>query len=72
MEKKIKLHILSTGNGGAIKYYNTCFAIENNGEYFLVDGGGGNQILNQLEYANINISKIHNIFLSHNHILTTF
>lgn len=63
----MKLHILGTGNGGAIKCYNTCFAIENNNEYLLVDGGGGNQILNQLEKANINISKIHNIFLSHIH-----
>ena len=63
----MKLHILGTGNGGALKCYNTCFAIENGGEYFLVDGGGGNQILNQLESANIDICKIHNIFLSHNH-----
>ena len=63
----MKLHILGTGNGGATKCYNTCFAIENNEEYFLIDGGGGNQILNQLEFSNIDINKIHNIFLSHNH-----
>ena len=63
----MKLHILGTGNGGALKCYNTCFAIENNNEYLLVDGGGGNQILNQLQKAQINILDIHNIFLSHNH-----
>ena len=63
----MKLHILGTGNGGALKCYNTCFALENDGEYLLVDGGGGNQILNQLEFANIEVAKIHNIFLSHNH-----
>lgn len=63
----MKLHILGTGNGGALNCYNTCFAIENNGEYFLVDGGGGNQILNQLKRVNIDITKIHNVFLSHNH-----
>lgn len=63
----MKLHILGTGNGGAIKCYNTCFALENNNEYFLVDGGGGNQILLQLEKAGIALNKIHNIFLSHNH-----
>lgn len=63
----MKLHILGTGNGGALNCYNTCFAIESNEEYLLVDGGGGNQILKQLNLANINITKIHNIFLSHNH-----
>ncbi len=63
----MKLHILGTGNGGALNCYNTCFAIENNKEYFLVDGGGGNQILNQLKFASIDITKIHHVFLSHNH-----
>ena len=63
----MKLHILGTGNGGALKCYNTCFAIENNEEYLLVDGGGGNQILSQLQFANIDVNKIHNVFLSHNH-----
>jgi ribonuclease Z len=63
----MKLHILGTGNGGALNCYNTCFAIENNKEYLLVDGGGGNQILNQLKLANIDITKIHHVFLSHNH-----
>ena len=63
----MKLHILGTGNGGTLNCYNTCFIIENNKEYFLVDGGGGNQILKQLKLANIDISKVHNVFLSHNH-----
>ena len=63
----MKLHILGTGNGDALNCYNTCFAIENNKEYLLVDGGGGNQILNQLKLANIDITKIHHVFLSHNH-----
>ena len=63
----MKLHILGTGNGAALNCYNTCFALENNGEYLLVDGGGGNQILKQLQNANIDVHKIHNIFLSHIH-----
>ena len=45
----MKLTILGTGNAMVTKCYNTCFAIEQNDEYFLVDGGGGNQILSQLE-----------------------
>lgn len=63
----MKLFVLGTGNGGVLDCYNTCFAIENNDEFLLVDGGGGNQILNQLRKLDIEIAKIHNIFLSHNH-----
>ena len=63
----MKLYILGTGNGGAVDCYNTCFAVENNEEYLLVDGGGGNTILKQLKLANIDITQIHNVFLSHNH-----
>ena len=40
----MKLTILGTGNAMVTKCYNTCFAIEQNDEYFLVDGGGGNQL----------------------------
>ena len=36
----MKLTILGTGNAMVTKCYNTCFAIENDGHYFLVDGGG--------------------------------
>ena len=63
----MKLHFLGTGAGGALNCYNTCFTVESNEEYLLVDGGGGNQILKQLKLANIDIKKIHNVFLSHNH-----
>ena len=63
----MKIHVLGTGNGGALECYNTCFAIENDGKYLLVDGGGGNQILTQLKKANINITDIHDVFISHIH-----
>ena len=53
----MKLTILGTGNAMVTKCYNTCFAIEQNDEYFLVDGGGGNQIISQLEKANIDWKK---------------
>mgnify|MGYP000606742981 CR=1 FL=1 len=45
----MKLTILGTGNAMVTKCYNTCFAIENDGHYFLVDGGGGNTIMKQLK-----------------------
>ena len=49
----MKLTILGTGNAMVTKCYNTCFAIENDGHYFLVDGGGGNTIMKQLKNAKI-------------------
>ena len=62
-----RLIILGTGNANATKCYNTCFAMETEGEYFLVDAGGGNGILAQLERAGIPMEAIHHIFLSHEH-----
>lgn len=62
-----ELIILGTGNANAIRCYNTCFALRTGEEYFLVDAGGGNGILRQLELAGIPLDKIHHIFLSHEH-----
>ncbi len=62
-----KIIILGTGSAMVTKCYNTTFAISNDDEYFLVDAGGGNTILTNLEKSNISISKIHNMFISHNH-----
>lgn len=62
-----KLILLGTGNAAVTKCYNTCFAIQNIDEYFLVDTGGGNGILTQLEKAHIPINAIHHIFISHEH-----
>ena len=62
-----KLILLGTGNAAVTKCYNTCFAIQNKEEYFLVDTGGGNGILTQLEKAQIPIESIHHIFISHEH-----
>lgn len=62
-----KLTILGTGSAMATKCYNTCFTISDDEEHFLIDAGGGNAILSQLEKANININQIHHMFVSHNH-----
>ena len=62
-----KIIMLGTGNAAVTKCYNTCFAIQNKEEYFLVDTGGGNGILTQLEKAQIPIPRIHHIFISHAH-----
>ena len=64
-----KIIVLGTGTGGAIESFNTCFVLEdNNGEYFLVDTGGGNGVLRQLKHSSIDVLKIHNIFITHKHI----
>lgn len=62
-----RLIILGTGNAAVTKCYNTCFAIQQDAEFFLVDTGGGNGILAQLEKADIPLSQIHEIFISHEH-----
>ncbi|MBQ8598438.1 MAG: MBL fold metallo-hydrolase [Lachnospiraceae bacterium] len=62
-----RLIMLGTGNAAVTKCYNTCFALQDDEDYFLVDTGGGNGILSQLEKAGIPLRKIHNIFISHEH-----
>ncbi|HHX59237.1 MAG TPA: MBL fold metallo-hydrolase [Epulopiscium sp.] len=62
-----KLTILGTGNAMVTKCYNTCFTISDDKEHFLIDAGGGNTILTQLEKSKININQIHHVFISHNH-----
>ena len=63
-----KIIVLGTGAGISINCYSTCFLLENDDKYMLVDTGSGNQILNQLKSKNIDIDKIHDIFISHKHI----
>lgn len=63
----LELIMLGTGNAMVTKCYNTCFAIRNGAEYFLVDAGGGNGILVQLEKALIPIASIRQLFVTHGH-----
>ena len=59
--------MLGTGNALVTRCYNTCFAIQDDDEYFLVDAGGGNGIMRQLQDADISMAQIHHIFLTHEH-----
>lgn len=64
-----KIIVLGTGTASVLNNFNTCFILEDsNKDYILVDTGGGNRILKQLKSANVELSKIHNIFISHKHI----
>lgn len=62
-----QLIMLGTGNAAVTKCYNTCFAVKNGNKNLLVDAGGGNGILCQLEKADINYNSIHEIFVTHAH-----
>ena len=64
---KEELILLGTGNATVTRCFNTCFVIKRGEEYFLVDTGGGNGIMTQLEKANIPMEAIHEIFMSHEH-----
>lgn len=67
MANDIELVMLGTGSAMVTKCFNTCFAMRSGDETFLVDAGGGNGILAQLEKANISIDQIHKAFLTHGH-----
>ena len=59
--------MLGTGNAGVTRCYNTCFAILTTENVLLVDAGGGNGILVQLEKAAIAIERIHDMIVTHAH-----
>lgn len=59
--------MLGTGNAGATRCYNTCFFLETGADGLLVDAGGGNGILKQLNAAGIPLKRIHHLFLTHTH-----
>ena len=64
----MKLTMLGTGHAMVTECYNTCFAISEQNQCFLVDGGGGNTVLRQLKLAGLPPAQIHDIFITHKHI----
>lgn len=62
-----KLVMLGTRNAIATKCYSTCFVLKTAGAMLLVDAGGGNGILSQLEKARIDLTDIHDMFITHAH-----
>ena len=49
----MKLIMLGTGNAMVTRCYNTCFALQEGEDFLLVDAGGGNGILRQLQDAKL-------------------
>ena len=67
----MKITMLGTGHATVTRCYNTCFVLEQTAGdgtcRLLVDAGGGNGILAQLEKAGIPLRTIHDVFITHAH-----
>lgn len=66
-ENGLSITMLGTGHATVTKCYNTCFVLRERDRCFLVDGGGGNQILRILEEQDIDVTQIHDLFITHSH-----
>lgn len=62
-----KLTVLGTGYALATRCYNTCFTLEGGEGTLLVDAGGGNGILRQMEDARLGFETVHDFFITHAH-----
>ncbi len=66
--KRMKLTMLGVGNAMTLDHYNTCFVVSDESNHLLVDAGGGNRVLKQLELAGIDWKDIREMFITHHHI----
>lgn len=60
--------MLGTGNAGVTECYNTCFVLSENDKHLLVDGGGGNLLLQRLKAAGLKWQDMQHIIVTHKHI----
>lgn len=63
----LSITMLGTGHATVTRYYNTCFILREQDRCFMVDAGGGNQILRILEEHDISLTQIHDLFITHAH-----
>ncbi len=63
----MELIVLGTGNAMSTRYYNTCFALREGAEAILVDAGGGNGILRQLDAAELPATALRHLIITHAH-----
>lgn len=66
-ENGLSITMLGTGHATVTKCYNTCFVLRECDRCFMVDAGGGNQILRILEEQDISLTQIHDLFITHAH-----
>lgn len=62
-----RLIVLGTGNAMVTRYYNTCFAIQDDSRTLLVDAGGGNGILAALQATGVDFASIRDVIVTHEH-----
>lgn len=62
-----QLYVFGTGHAAVTECYNTCFALKQEEEYFMTDAGGGNGILRILKDLDVDLTRIHHIFVTHEH-----
>ncbi len=67
MTTQARLIVLGTGSAFPTRSYNECFIVETDGGRLLVDGGGGNAIINILERMSVDIRTLHDLFVTHSH-----
>lgn len=60
--------MLGTGNAGVTECYNTCFVLSENDKHLLVDGGGGNLLLQRFKAAGLKWQDMQHIIVTHKHI----
>ena len=60
--------MLGTGNAGVTKCYNTCFVLSEEGRHILVDGGGGNGLLQRFKQAGFDWMDMQHIIVTHKHV----
>ncbi len=63
----MELILLGTGNAMVKRCYNTCFALKGSEDFLLVDAGGGNGILRQIDDAGLSFTHLHHLFVTHAH-----
>lgn len=67
MTREKEIIMLGTGSATVTKCYNTCFIVREDDDMLMVDAGGGNGILGQLQKAGVGIGEIHNLYVTHAH-----
>ncbi|MCM1105048.1 MAG: MBL fold metallo-hydrolase [Clostridium sp.] len=63
----VQLIMLGTGHAMVTKCYNTCFLLDSGSGCVMVDAGGGNGILTQVEKADVEWQRIKALFVTHAH-----
>ena len=64
----MKLTMLGTGNAAVTECYNTCFVLSEGDRHLLVDGGGGNLLLQRFKAAGLKWQDMRHIIVTHCHI----